>query len=60
MQKLPGFAKIKTLEKALFNHRIYGAVTGQQNMKLFMESHVFAVWDFMSLVKYLQRNLTCV
>lgn len=52
---------INPLQKTLFAHPIYSSlIKNEKNVKTFMESHVFAVWDFMILVKQLQRKLTCM
>ncbi len=39
---------------------MYKKINSFKNLKIMMESHVFAVWDFMSLLKRLQKDITCV
>ncbi|MFT5095018.1 MAG: hypothetical protein ACI93T_003862 [Porticoccaceae bacterium] len=52
--------RLDPLNDALLKHRIYDDIDRIEALRLFMEHHVFAVWDFMSLLKVLQRRLCCV
>ncbi|MDJ0707925.1 MAG: DUF3050 domain-containing protein [Leptolyngbyaceae cyanobacterium MO_188.B28] len=52
--------QIEPLQTELLQHKLYSQVNDLASLRVFMESHVFAVWDFMTLVKALQRHLTCV
>jgi len=52
--------RIAPLKAALASHPIYQEIDRLEAMQIFMQSHVYAVWDFMSLLKALQRRLTCV
>jgi Protein of unknown function (DUF3050) len=45
---------------SLLEHRVYSQINHVAALRCFMEHHVFAVWDFMSLLKALQRRYTCV
>ena len=49
--------QLASLRGQLLNHPIYGLLSDLGNLRQFMEVHVFAVWDFMSLLKSLQREL---
>ena len=53
-------ARIAPARQRLLAHPLYGRMASLDDVRIFMRSHVFAVWDFMSLLKRLQRDLTCV
>jgi len=52
--------RLTHLKDALLGHPVYREINSLGALRRFMEHHVFAVWDFMSLLKALQRSLCCV
>ena len=51
---------IEPYKKVLRNHPINSYIISHEHLSVFMQHHIFAVWDFMSLVKKLQVELTSV
>ena len=49
--------EVKKLRGELAAHPVYSSVTDMEHLTLFMQHHVFSVWDFMSLAKYLQNEI---
>lgn len=50
---------IKPQQDTLLHHPLYNKIRTVEDLQLFLQHHVFAVWDFMSLLKALQNKLTC-
>lgn len=51
--------ELDSYRKKLLQHSLYSKVETPQDLQVFMQHHVYAVWDFMSLLKALQQKLTC-
>ena len=52
-------AAIEPLRQALLEHPVYRAMREPAALRIFLQHHAFAVWDFMSLLKALQQHLCC-
>lgn len=51
--------EIQTERNILLNHSLYKKINTISDLNIFLQGHVYAVWDFMSLLKALQQKLTC-
>lgn len=51
---------IQEKQRELTLHPVYSTFNNLESIRHFMRYHVFAVWDFMSLLKSLQIQMTCV
>jgi hypothetical protein len=47
---------IGSFRTRLEQHPVYAAVASIEDLRCFMQHHVYSVWDFMSLIKYLQAR----
>lgn len=51
-------SKIELLRDSILEHNLYDKLNNIESLRVFTELHVFSVWDFMTLLKFLQKNLT--
>ncbi|MCW5588083.1 MAG: DUF3050 domain-containing protein [Legionellales bacterium] len=49
--------RLSPLTSQIVSHPLYSEIASIPQLRLFMEQHVFAVWDFMCLLKELHRRI---
>lgn len=54
------YGRLSSFREKLVQHSVYSGLYCLDAVRTFMKYHVFAVWDFMSFLKALQREVTCV
>ena len=52
--------QVRASRDRVVEHPLYSEMHTREHLAHFMTRHVYAVWDFMSLLKALQRRVTCV
>src|SRR4051812_25593280 len=55
-----GVVSLAEARERLVKHALYSELSTPERAQIFMKHHVFAVWDFFSLLKRLQREVSCV
>src|SRR5205823_67948 len=61
MTTMPNLSsKLEHLHHRLIHHTLYDEMQQSVDVQIFMEHHVYLVWDFQCLLKGLQKRLTCV
>lgn len=59
-QRLKLEKSLEATRAEIMTHRLYERISNEKQICIFMEYHIFSVWDFQSLIKSLQKQLTCV
>jgi hypothetical protein len=44
-------SSIDPLRQEIIQHPLYASINSVESLRVYMEHHVYAVWDFMSLLK---------
>ena len=51
---------VESLKQWIIHHEVFGNIKTQKHMRIFMEHHVFQVWDFMILLKSIQFGINSI